>query len=121
MTQPSNTPSIPDSEARETVLDALDRLEQEATAGPWIADRDLAEYDAGLHNVWHPIRGGLSAVAHDIFPFDDAVLIALSRNHLRALIEVARAAEHLTDGPGGNELIPLDVALAPLLTTEPEE
>ena len=78
-------------------LDTLDLLEREATVGPWSADPDLADYDAGLHNVWHPIdpkrAGGLAAVAHDIFSLNDAALIALSRNHLRALIDVARAAQ----------------------------
>ena len=67
-----------------SALDALDRLEREATAGPW-----KVEYRQGapgrmlvtaptLWNVW------------DNPP--DAALIALSRNHLRALIEIARVA-----------------------------
>jgi len=52
-----------------TPLDRLDAAEKEATKAPW-------------PNRW--IQNGTAA---------DAELVALSRNHLRALIDVARAAE----------------------------
>ena len=99
----SNTPSIPDSEARETVLDALDRREREATAGTRVV--------AGLNCA-------------------EMELLALSRNHLRALIEVGKAAHEFfiwhsemlpTTGTAyGMRFRNLEAALAPLLT-EPEE
>ena len=93
MTQPSNTSSIPDSEAGETVLDALDRLEREVVPA---IDRS----------------------------------ISIDRNHLRALIEVSKAAHEFfiwhsemlpTTGTAyGMRFRNLEAALAPLLT-EPEE
>ena len=76
-----------------------DRLEEirarvdAATAGPWTADRDLADYDAGLHNVWEGIEGGYRAVAHDIFAFADAEFIAHAREDIPCLLSRLEAAE----------------------------
>src|SRR3990167_5264166 len=89
MTQPSNAPSIPDGEARETVLDALDRLEKAATEGPWtVEDRGWTKALACTIRL-----GPTDDLAFDHHELKNAALIAFSRNHLRALIEVARAAE----------------------------
>ena len=74
------------------ILDRLDELEREAMAGPWRSS-DVHVYDAAL--------------------------IALSRNHLRALIDVARAAEaYNRPFPDDEDRAKLQAALAPLLAEE---
>ena len=108
------------SAARETVLDALEQLEREATAGPW-------------DQIPHLYSGEEVGAGK---PVTDERLILLSRNHLRALIAVARAAvsyrnsrnEYVINYSGEIPAytqsqkagIALDGALA-LLTPEPEE
>ena len=83
------------------ILDRLDELEREATRGPWRKE-------------------SLREVNRE----SDRSLIALSRNHLRALIEVARAAQYVRDAwliieaddaHLMNACARLDPALAPLL------
>jgi hypothetical protein len=65
------------------VLDRLVELEKAATAAPW------EDYKSHLPGLSTP-DGGMRLMAG--CSDDDRALIALSRNHLRALIEVARAA-----------------------------
>jgi len=137
-----------------TLLDQLDRREQEATAGPWEAvapsryGPSSTDHIATIHNnvgsgddltvygAWDVILGERGTQDFSSWHGrENAVLIALSRNHLRALIEVARAAEkprleELVVG-GMGEFCRLcerpvrrhhkNCALAPLLAKEPKE
>jgi len=110
-----------------TPLDRLDQLEREATAGPW-------RHDDGPDGQWDRVYVTAERwieASHDRPEAQaDGALIALSRNHLRALIEVARAAEAYRDynaNPdsrkpfGGRELRKrLYLALAPLLAEKEE-
>ena len=104
------------------ILDRLDEAEREATPPPW-------EHDNGPDGQWDRVFVTHAAVSksrwieasHDRPEAQaDAALIALSRNHLRALIDVARAARELTDCPAdiGDETLPLRLVLLPLLAEE---
>ena len=97
------------------ILDRLDELEREATAGPW-------EKPSGIMvKRW-------AMTANDIqctrLPDADAALMALSRNHLRALLDVAwAAASHHVNAEAAAEgcLCPdciLHRSVAPLLSEE---
>ncbi len=81
-------PYVASSSPPTSVLDELDALEKAATAGPWYRDEpdDVHARDGADQG-----RGTSIATAWESNA--DAALIALSRNHLRALIEVARAAQ----------------------------
>lgn len=68
------------------ILDRLDELEKAATPGPWGSDGDHI-------NNWVQASNGDYLCNMDYHLGDDADLIAESRNALRALIDVARAAE----------------------------
>jgi len=100
------------------VLDRLDELEREATTGPW----DNAGWHVHAGSRFTPTHQPLASTHGDSEA--DAALIALSRNHLRALIEVARAAQYVRDAwliieaddaHLMNACARLDPALAPLL------
>jgi len=74
------------------ILDRLDELEKAATPGPWMAG---SYYDDTAKNN---LRFNISQDPGDRLLAErldeaDAALIAEARNHLRALIEIARAAE----------------------------
>lgn len=69
------------------ILDELDRLEREATAGPWNNTKSEVYYEGCVTIAVS--RAGTDPK----FREQDAKLIAYSRNHLRALIEIARAAD----------------------------
>jgi len=89
------------------VLDHLDALEREATPPLWRPGKIVSGDDALL---WLDEDGFL-------YPADRE-LIALSRNHLRALIEVTRAAESmygLPIDPSQDDWRALGDALAPLV------
>jgi hypothetical protein len=73
-----------------SVLARLRELEAKATPGPWFDDLlmvPLREFRAGCFSG----RQGRCAVARP----EDAVLIAESRNHLAALLDVAEEADEL--------------------------
>ena len=76
-----------------SILDQLDELDKAATPGPWPcwADPDIASQIsiAAIRFANDPPVGLLRPV---VMP-SDAELIALMRNNIRALIDVARAAE----------------------------
>jgi hypothetical protein len=86
-------------------LDELDRLEKAATAGHWFYDHNgkpecelesLDDKDVPHGDIWFRDEDGhRTAVAESIW-WDgaDGELIAAMRNNIRALIEVARAAEN---------------------------
>lgn len=67
-----------------SILDQLDEAEKAATPGPWPSywDEDIASQ----------IR--VNGLIRPIIPQSDAELIALMRNNIRILIDVARAAEN---------------------------
>lgn len=66
-----------------SILDDLERLEKEATPGPWpcYADSDIADQIT------------IEGLLRPALPPSDCALIAAMRNHIKALINVARAAE----------------------------
>lgn len=108
--------------ARVTPLDRLDQLEREAT--PQIPNRWKWELDRGNYRIRVLAPAGVWVE----IPYDqaDAELICLSRNHLRALIEVAKAADEATlaygnkDGPLLFEMEKLGRLVAPLLAEKEE-
>ena len=107
------------------VLDQLDELEREATDAPWTFVGGARRSDG--HPMEYVMRPHISKDPGEwwqtwgpCIEHEDAALIALSRNHLRALIDVARAARELTDCPAdiGDETLPLRLVLLPLLAEE---
>jgi len=104
-----------------TPLDRLDALEREATEGPWF---DML----GLGNKVAVRTTGLN-VQHMPATPEDVRLIALSRNHLRALIDVSKAAaEYVNAGTAMGDLHDAAVAytdlcsaLEPLLSPTDEK
>jgi len=80
------------------VLDQLDELEREATDAPWTFVGGARRSDG--HPMEYVMRPHISKDPGEwwqtwgpCIEHEDAALIALSRNHLRALIEVARLAD----------------------------
>jgi len=99
------------------VLDALDRLEREATAGQWW----VSHHPDNAEHFIEPEIGNI-----DEGNESDAALIALSRNHLRAFINCATALQTIRtlcrEGHGDDLVADVaDVTLAPLLTPELEK
>jgi hypothetical protein len=83
MTPPSN------SQASD-VLERLRKASAEATPGPWEVDE--TEEDLFV------MRGDASAwICRDMDEVADAALIALARNHLDALLDVAEAAREMSN------------------------
>jgi len=77
MTQPSNTPSIPDSEARETVLDALERAKR---------DNDHAELEELLQlHASALIEVARAASVSELFDFFDGMSYSLQEDLATAL------------------------------------
>jgi len=98
------------------ILDRLDELEREATPPPW-------EHDDGPEGQWDRVyvtaERWIDASHDQLEAQADAALIALSRNHLRALIDVARAAEaYNRPFPDDEDRAKLQAALAPLLAED---
>jgi hypothetical protein len=104
-------------------LDELDRLEKEATAGPWFYDHygkpeceleSLDDKDVRHGDIWfHDDDGHRTAIAESIW-WDgaDGELIVAMRNNIRPLIEVAKAASGLMQNVGDvNKLAGLLIAL----------
>jgi hypothetical protein len=79
------------------VLDRLDELEREATAGWWNFTRSELNGEIERFIVQPPQGIGDSTVTGRQFRYKDAALIALSRNHLRALIDLAEIASRAID------------------------
>ena len=117
-----------------TPLDRIDRAEREATPGPWhFNDSTDPRGHKGEFRAPSPYNGFML-----VGPWTngaDAALIALSRNHLRALIEAGRTLEQIrenarswhgseTDTGHAKALAVIgawcDTALAPLLAEEPD-
>ena len=91
------------------VLDRLDELEREATTGPFTTF--VPDPGQVLHQA--QVLALPDVVVADYWTQADASLATFSRNHLRALIEVARIARDYSYG--GATLTEMRDALAPLL------
>jgi hypothetical protein len=76
-----------------SILDQLDEAEKAATPGPWVSDVQSVTVSYNLPSPYqHNVAFG-STPKH-------AELIALMRNNIRALIDVAKAAEALKENIG---------------------
>ena len=76
-------------------LDELERLSKAATPGPWLIVPNSAEGKDEAWDYWHKV-GPLDLMGKE--PDAETLFIAAARNHLDALIRVARAAQKVVDG-----------------------
>lgn len=76
-----------------SVIDRLDRAEQGATPGPWTSD----SYELGA------AISGIEVFLGELETARDAEFVAVSRNHIRALIDVAKAAHTLVTGTSDDD------------------
>lgn len=101
-----------------SILEQLDEAEKAATAGKWTADDGMVILDAtDNEHAWWSNPGQYKS---DVSDSDcDAELIALMRNNIRSLLDVAKAAESYRkavydDNPYHDEYAKLLKALAKL-------
>lgn len=91
-----------------TILDELERLEREATEGPWTSDgSDIRHCAVNAPDDKPTGVGRFYGVS-----YSDAALIALSRNALPALLRLARA---MAESAKTNTLTGLDKSIDPLV------